>query len=388
MRRCRLAVSVFVALCALLLLVSLANRAGADPAAAGVLSVEELALHPSGGAYEVNIDPQGMAWVSDYDAGEIWQIDPSTDVYTSYHGLTTASDARGDGTGAVWWAEGSSNRLGRLQLASGEATFWEMPGAWALYGTHIDAAGMIWTVDFGEPNLYRLDPSTNQVCVYTLPDGGATSYLTGHTGEVWVGDWDNNRVYRLDVVPAMATYWQAPYDILPEKVVRDGQGRLWWADDTLDALALLDPAASTLTRYDPPVSSSPAYAAVSEVGIWYTDWADRVGLMQPRDAAGVVADVLSDTVPITPTCEIHSPSASAIVTHTVGAASWSTVSYGAATETGGWWAYDLPEGGIPWGIDVGQGYAWFVDTNRYVVGRISLDPWSAHRIYLPLVLRQ
>ena len=70
------------------------------------------------------------------------------------------------------------------------------------------------------------------------------------------------------------------------------------------------------------------------------------------------------------------------------AASWSTVSYSAATETGGWWAYDLPEGGFPWGIDVGQGYAWFVDTNRYVVGRISLDPWSAHRIYLPLVLRQ
>ena len=61
-------------------------------------SSAEMALNQeTGTAYELNRDEDGTLWISDYDADEVWQVDPARGVYTIYHGIDAPSDARHDG---------------------------------------------------------------------------------------------------------------------------------------------------------------------------------------------------------------------------------------------------------------------------------------------------
>jgi streptogramin lyase len=54
-------------------------------------------LNPSGSAFEVNRDAQGRLYVSDYNAGEIWLLDPVKRLFTRYSGFSLPGDARSDG---------------------------------------------------------------------------------------------------------------------------------------------------------------------------------------------------------------------------------------------------------------------------------------------------
>lgn len=352
--------------------IGLLSIGGARSVAEADMAASETDLNPGGTAYEINIDDHGFLWISDNEADEIWQVDPVGQVYTIYHGINSPSDARRDAAGAVWWAEAGSNRLGRLSPPDEVVTLWEVPGAEKLFGTQVDAAGQIWATDFFHPHLYRFDLSSTQLCTYTIPSDGASDYLTAQAEDIWLGDWKNDRIYKLTPALNLFTQWQLPADGYPEGLAFDGSGNLWWADSELGEVARLEPQSDRLTRFDPPTGGSPEMITILGEQVWYTEDSNgTVGMLDPATVTGTSFTLDQITIPATSTCGIQGPGTTTPVTTTTGLASWTQRIYPSVVDAGGWTIYELPEGAFPWGIAASGRNVWFVDNGRQVLGRLS-----------------
>jgi streptogramin lyase len=363
-RTCLPLALAFTLLAACIWLVALAS---ADMAAT------EMDLNPAGAAYEINPDAGGSLWISDYGAGQIWQVEASG-AYTVYPvaPVSAPSDARRHGSGDVWFADGETNGLGRLSPASLELTIWAIPDTEGLYGTAIDPTGRIWVTDATNPRLYRFEPSSGQICTYTLPNGGFSDYVLAHQQEIWLGDWQNGRILRLDPGLSLYTTWDLDPDASPAGLARDGQGHLWWADPNLAELGRLEPASDRLTRYNLPRGYLPQMIAANEGLIYYTEFGlGTFGVLDPTVAASTTVDLAPGTVETTASCTVIQSASTSSIMPSAGTASWSAVTYSTLYAAGGWSIYQLPDGSFPWGIAANGPGMWFVDSGRQVLARLA-----------------
>lgn len=375
MLRMRGLLPLFLGLACLIALLGLTNGTRADQ------QVQEMDLNPAGEAYELNLDSQGMLWISDYGAGEIWRINPPTGNYTIFEVGGSPSDARSDGAGLVWWVDFNSNQLGRLSVADGEASIWEIPGTTSLYGTGLGADGNIWVTDASGPYLYRLAPASSTLCTYTLPLDGLSSYLVVAGSQIWLGDWLNSQIDRLDTASEAFTWWELPAGSYPAGMALDGNGNLWWADYDLGELARLEPGANRLITYTQSVVVHPVMISLAGEQVWYTDQSQSVGMLDPHLDPGTVITVPLNSEPAVPACTPQIPPTTNTVTVTIGQVTWSAATYTTLLDQNGWQVFQLPAGSSPWGI-AAEDSVWIVDTGRQVLARIG-----EHRVYLPLILR-
>ena len=157
--------------------------------------MEETDLSPGGEVYEVNPGADGKIYLSDYDAQQIWQIDPLTSTKVVYQLAYTPVDARPDSTGNIWWTEGS-NVIGRVNVQSDTITTWLVPdgpnGAILLGGLTFDQSGMIWLTEYfgSTSNIFRLTP---RLAIYAgTPCRKAPSATTSFTATRMSG-WATGR---------------------------------------------------------------------------------------------------------------------------------------------------------------------------------------------------
>jgi streptogramin lyase len=364
------------ALAAILLILSgIASAAG--------IAGDETPLNPAGQAWELNLDSQGTLWISDFNAGEIRSFDTASGAYTAYQVGGSPSDARGDGSGLVWWADYDSNRLSRLSTVTHQAVNWAIPGSLGLYSTAIDSSGDVWVSGASDPYVYRLDPATNQLCTYALPGTGLAEYLYANGQQLWFGDVDNARIVRLQ--NGTFDWWNLPADSYPIDMKLDGSGRLWWTDLIEGYAGRLDPNAATITPYAPPSVSAPQMLALSGDKVWYTQGAPgQVVELDPAAATGATEPVTTGSQAAAPSCVQLSPSKPADVASTSGQAAWTGQTYALSLDSGGWKIYDMPEGSAPWGIAASD-QIWVVDQGRQVLARLGQPTRS---VYLPLLVRQ
>jgi streptogramin lyase len=355
------------------------------PALAG-LEVQETPLSLAGWAYELNLDSQGTLWVSDTTAGEIRSFDTASGARTAYLVGGAPSDARGDGVKSVWWADYTSNRLGRLSTASKQASIWEIPGSYGLYSTAIDSSGNVWVSDYYASFIYELDPGANQLCMYALPDYGVSEYLYVDGQTLWFGDLVNARIVRLQ--NDTFDWWNLPAGSYPRDLEMDGDGRLWWTDAEKNYLGRLDGAAATITTFTPPAGGTPVMLALSGDNVWYSQQ-DPSGVVEldPGVAASQTMPVTTGGQAAAPDCDELPPLAPIDIPATSGQASWTGQTYPTAIDAGGWVVYDMPGGSEPWGISAAGDEVWLVDSARKVLARLSPSA-PPGKVYLPLLPRQ
>jgi streptogramin lyase len=339
------------------------------------LDVQETELNPDGAVYEVNPGPQGLLWISEGEQEEIWSLDPASGAYTVYQGAGRVSDARRAADGSVWWIDQVDDSLGRLWPATNEATVWKIPGATTLLGTAIDNQGGVWLSQYFDPEVYRFTVGTSQLCTYTLGTSGASDYILAHGSDIWLGDWINDRIHRLDSNSGLLTSWTLPVDSRPEGLALDGRGGFWWADPDLDQLARLEPDLDRLTTYALPLGSAPHMLAVSGNRLWYTeDSRGTLGRFDPFLAIGTSQVLSTTTTSLTPTCSEISPDSSATLSSSTGTASWAGSTYALTHDAGGWWIHDLPLDAFPWGVAARGGQVWLVDNGRQVLAQVADPP--------------
>jgi streptogramin lyase len=391
--------------------------AGLGARAAG-LAWSEAGLKAGGQPAEVNAGA-GFLVVSDGRANEVWRIDPVTGAYTVFSGLTGVIDARPDAAGNISVSDWSAKTLVRIG-ASGTATSWPV-NALVLWGLALDGAGRVWAADSAGTNgrVFRFDPASHELCSYLLPDGGAAEYPVYGDGKLWLGDYANGRILRLDPGTGGVTWWQIGGASWPEGLALDAAGRVWFADYNQSFLGRLEPSTNQLKRYTPPAGTMPAMIALISGRLWYTEQgtstvSGTVGVLDPAVAAGQTASVATGSGDLSPSCTTLGAGTSTAVTTRNGTLAFTDLSPTLLADAGGWTVYGLPAGSSPWGIAEAAGSRWIADGGRQKLLRVTDSTGStatptatatatatgtstptstptakpSHTVYLPLITRR
>jgi len=333
----------------------------------------ETDLAPTGAAYEINADSLGLFWISDFDAGQVWGLYPDEGYFEVYTVSGFPIDARHEGE-YLWWADGVSDILGRVSTLDGAYSQWQVPGATGFYGTALDAEGRFWVVDAYASLLYRLAPDQTELCTFTLPSDGISTYIIRDAGYLWLGDQMNGRLLRLSTSNNNLDWWSLPEDSAPFGMAFDGQGNVWYSDANLNSLAQLNLSANKLVSYSLPLGNLPTMITVFRGQVWFTEpYEGNLGRLDPQTASYTEFTPEAGSTVLEPECTDIDPSSSGYLTITIEDAAWTSGTYAQVLNENGWYIYQLPEDSSPWGV-TGTDAIWFVDTNRQVLGKIPPPP--------------
>ena len=75
----------------------------------------------------------------------------------------------------LWLA--SNTVIMRLQISSNSLTTWSLPVGSSPLGLAVDALGNLWYADDSKVVIAQLDPNTNQLTSYAIPNGGPREWL-------------------------------------------------------------------------------------------------------------------------------------------------------------------------------------------------------------------
>ena len=343
----------------------LASTGRAGAALNSSLPVYEMALKPGGKAFEINLDGLGRLWVSDYDAGEVWELDPVSRVYTRYAGLGYPGDARPDGNGSVWYADAAGGNLGQLSLDTGTLTKWVAAGSDGLYATQVDGAGNVWATSWSHPLLFRFDPVSQEICAYEIPSTSASKYLEADGQLIWLADDAGKSIFRLDPALDEYTLWELPSAGWPFGLDLDQAKNLWWADSNLGAINRLEADLDLLTTFDLPITSNPAMLDASTSEIRFSDdLTGTIGSLSIASATGITTTLTSSLQPVAPTCNPIEPLSTTPVTLTTGVMAFTPASYASLVDSAGWKIWQVPDNGVPYGVRVSGKSTWVVDYFR------------------------
>jgi streptogramin lyase len=350
--------------------------------APGDLSVEEAGLGSDvARPRQVNLAPDGALLVSIDVSSQIRRINPQTGAYTAYtnaNALVSPIDARADNQDNIWFADWTMKTLGRI--SANALTTWPLPNAGAPWGTALDDAGRVWVADLAAPYLFRIQPGTNRVCRYALPDAGISEHVVFSGGKLWLGDNANGRILR---VTPLTTFdriqvesWPVPpagaKSSFPSGLAADGDGNLWWADNGLGTLARLEPSANRMTGFAPPAGTAPLMLTFAGDGLWYTEEGQNtVGLLDPALAAGQATTLTPGSLrTVTPTC-LNATPGQFTITASSGNMSWTANNWTIAAAGGGWTVYQMPTGADPYGVVALPDAVWVADLGRHKVARFE-----------------
>lgn len=363
--------SFFLSLITILVLLLPSYKLSGSALAPQDLQVSEFNLNPGGGAYEANLDLNGNLWISEFMAGELWQINPANSTYKIYRVKGSPSDAHADSYGMIWWADSDNGKIGWLSPSAKIMETWTIPGSSSLYGLAIENPQAIWVTDADLSSLHRLNISSKQLCTYTLPSGGSSDYLIYRGGKIWAGDTVNGGIYQLDPALNQYTYWQLPAGSSPEGLTFDDFGNLWWSHALSAFIDRLNPRTGLLFRYTPPVDSLPVMVAWFGGYLWYSDQlVSSLGRLDPAAATPSRLTLIPTAQSLIPQCSsIHSDGAVGVTTSS-GVISYTAYSYPALADSNGWRIHQMPEVAMPWGVVYREGEMWFVDNGRQKLVRV------------------
>ena len=351
-----------------------------------LVQVAELNLHISedqGLAFELFRDKNGNLWISEFGAGEIWQIDSNLEQYTIYGNLTGASDAKVDNNGDLWWSNYTDNELGRYTPGENSADVWSLTGdITRTLGLAIDSNDDIWTTNELAPIVHQFLPATNKMCAFAVPDNGASSYIVADAGQLWLGDWINNRILALDPVEEDFTIWQLPDSESANiyGLAADENHDIWWADQNQHFLGRLTPQHNLVTTYTLPGKSwfAPTIVSTGHSKVWTTSGGlDFIARLNPEKVYIQPSSIISTTEPVIPVCD--SPVNSKKLNVTVNGpfvTNWSGGFYNRITSPDSdlWLVYQIgyldDPPGSPWGIVATEHEVFIVDQGRQVLTRL------------------
>jgi streptogramin lyase len=125
------------------------------------------------GTYGIHSDADNNAYLLDFSAANIVQIDAKTKKETVYVTPTAGSTPRRgrvDHEGRLWFAEYRANAIGMLDPKEGVIKEWKVPSPWgAPYDAVYGRDGAAWTGSMVNDRVSRLDVKTGQYIEYQLP---------------------------------------------------------------------------------------------------------------------------------------------------------------------------------------------------------------------------
>jgi streptogramin lyase len=238
----------------------------------------------------IAVGPDGNLWFTDFSAGEIGRIDPTTHTIIEFPlagfsgspvGITAGPD------GNIWFTEEFGDRIGELDLATGLITDYPISTAMSdPYAIVTGPDGALWfTESFGD-QIGRIDPTTHQITEFPIPTGSSEplGIVAGPDGALWFTESGAGKVGRIDPTTHAITEFTLPNPgASPESIAVGPDAGLWFADFS-GVIGRIDPATHAIVETTLPTAGSKpdGIAAGPDGELWFTEsGTDRIGSIDP-----------------------------------------------------------------------------------------------------------
>jgi virginiamycin B lyase len=180
--------------------------------------------------------------------------------------------------GAPWITDGGLNAIVRVDPQTERVDVFPLPDDHSganLNTAAFDAGGTLWFT--GQAGVYgRLEPDSGIVAVFDAPKGRGP-YGIGATpdGDVWYASLAGSYIARIDRATDKAIVVEPPTSGQgARRVWSDSRGRLWVAEWNAGKVAMHDPADGTWQEWALPGTGAQAYAVYVDDrdGVWLTDF--------------------------------------------------------------------------------------------------------------------
>jgi len=181
--------------------------------------------------------------------------------------------------GALWYTAQKSNRIGRLDPATGQISEYKLPTPDSgPHGLASDRDGNIWYTGNHAGLIGKLDAKTRRVTEYKMPDARAHDPHTpvfDQKGILWFTVQRGNMVGRLDPATGKIELREVPTrDAVPYGIAIDSRGVPFFCAFGTHKLASIDPRTLEIREYALPSGARPRRLAIAaDDTIYYSDYA-------------------------------------------------------------------------------------------------------------------
>ena len=177
----------------------------------------------------------------------------------------------------VWYTAQGSGELGKLDPTTGKTHHVALGQGSAPHGVIIGPDGAPWITDGGLNAIVRVDPRTEEVKVYPLPEGTGYGNLNtatfDHNGTLWFTG--QSGIYgRLDPQVGQIEVFQAPRGLGPYGISTTPNGTVYYSSLAGSYVARIDLESGKSIVLEPPTADQGARRVWSDSQgrIWISEW--------------------------------------------------------------------------------------------------------------------
>jgi virginiamycin B lyase len=228
----------------------------------------------------------GIVWYTAQGSGKLGLLNPDT---SKTHEITLGQGSAPHGViigpdGAPWITAGGLNAIVRVDPQTEKVQVFPLPqnSSYANLNTAtFDHHGVLWFT--GQSGVYgRLDPTVGKVQIFKAPRGpGPYGITTTPNGDVYYASLAGSYIGHINVTTGAATALDPPtQDQGARRIWSDSHGRLWISEWNSGKLALYDPAADKWQEWRLPGSNPMPYAVYVDNHdiVWLSDFGDNAVL--------------------------------------------------------------------------------------------------------------
>ena len=231
--------------------------------------------------HDVAVDPDGIGWANQRDGGKLSRFDPETLEHSevtppmataeiAYMGNVQISEE-----GVIWFAEPNERRWLSYDIKAAKWTEWDFPktirGSANGNTMALHPDGTIWLT--GPGAMRRLNPLTKEWSSWDTPTwtrtqkspGGYGATVAGD-GRVWFALQSADLMARVDPKTGVVDEFEIPVEgiVYPRRMDTDSEGNVWVALWRAGKLMKIDQHTAEMTIFDPP---TPSYNGAYSVSV-------------------------------------------------------------------------------------------------------------------------
>jgi virginiamycin B lyase len=188
----------------------------------------------------------------------------------------------------VWYTSQASGELGKLNTTTGETSHIFLGEGSAPHGVIAGPDGAPWITDGGLNAIIRVDPFTENVTIYSLPQGVGYANLNTATfdnnGTLWFTG--QSGIYgRLFPSTGAMEIFDAPNGAGPYGITTTPNGSVYYASLADSYVGLIDIKTGQVTVLEPPTPDQGARRVWSDSdgNIWVSEWnAGKLAMYDPQ----------------------------------------------------------------------------------------------------------
>ena len=191
--------------------------------------------------------------------------------------------------GIVWYTAQHVGALGWLDPATGETGHIPLGSGSAPHGVIVGPDGAPWITDSGLNAIVRVDPQTEEVQVYPLPESSGDANLNTAVFDDAGTHWFTGQagIYgRLDPSTGNMEVFDAPRGRGPYGITTTPDGKVYYASLAGSYIGQIDPQTGETIMLEPPTVGQGARRVWSDSQgrIWVSEWnAGQVAVYDPAD---------------------------------------------------------------------------------------------------------